>query len=328
MTDIGAWPSWNTEAQAGWSAGALAAARAYAATIHTSAAMLVAGGRVVDAWGEPERRWNVHSIRKSLLGALIGIHEAEGRFDLETTIGALGIDDRQGLTPREKLATLLDLLTARSGIYHPSGYETDWMVAIKPARGSAGPGTVWSYNNWDFNALGTAFRKLCAPDIHADFAARIAQPCGMQDFRPQTDGTLVELPDSVHPAYPFRMSARDLARFGELFLRGGRFGGRQIVPSGWVAQSVLPYSEAGTRGAYGYLWWVSRAGALFPNVIVPPGTYAAYGAGGHYVVVLPALDAVFVHRVDTDTPGQHVSPAQFGRLLHLVLEAAPNGTHG
>ncbi len=328
MTDIGTWPRWNTQADAGWSAEALAAARAYAASIRTSAAMLVAGGRVVDAWGETERRWNVHSIRKSLISALIGIHAAQGRFDLETTVGALGIDDRQGLTPREKLATLHDLLTARSGVYHPSGYETDWMVSIKPARGSAGPGTTWCYNNWDFNALGTAFRQLCAPDIHADFALRIAEPCGMQDFRPAEDGKLVELPDSVHPAYPFRMTARDLARFGELFLRGGRCDGRQIVPADWVAQSVLPYSEAGTRGAYGYLWWVSRAGILFPNAVVPPGTYAANGAGGHHVVVIPALDAVFVHRVDTDTPGQEVTAAQFGRLLHLVLKAAPGTARG
>ncbi len=328
MTDTGAWPRWNACAEAGWSAEALAAARAYAATIRTSAAMLVAGGRVVDAWGETARRWNVHSIRKSLLGALIGIHEAQGRFDLETKIGALGIDDRQGLTPREKLATLHDLLTARSGVYHPSGYETDWMVAIKPVRGSVGPGTTWCYNNWDFNALGTAFRRLCAPDIHADFAARIALPCGMEDFRPQTDAALIDLPASDHPAYPFRMTARDLARFGELFLRGGRCDGREIVPAAWVAASVLPYSEAGVRGAYGYLWWVARAGILFPNVIVPPGTYAACGAGGHYVVVLPALDAVFVHRVDTDAPAEEVTAAQFGRLLRLVIEAAPPARRG
>lgn len=328
MSDIGGWPAWKSPGDAGWSAGALARAERYAATIDSAAVMLVASGRVVAAWGETERRWNVHSIRKSLISALLGIHVGEGRVNLDVTIGSLGLDDRQGLTPREKLATLRDLLTARSGIYHPSGYETDWMVSIKPARGSAGPGTTWCYNNWDFNALGTAFRVLCAASIHADFAERIAAPCGMEDFRPETDGKLVELPESVHPAYPFRMTARDLGRFGEMFLRGGRADGRQVVPADWVAQSVLPYSDAGTRGAYGYLWWVSRAGILFPDVIVPAGTYSANGAGGHHVVVIPALDAVFVHRVDTDTAGKLVTGAQFGRLLGLVLAAAPRNTKG
>jgi CubicO group peptidase (beta-lactamase class C family) len=285
--------------------------------------MLIAGGRVVCAWGDVAARCNVHSIRKSLLSALIGIHEAAGRIDLEATLASLGIDDKQGLTEREKLATVLNLLTARSGIYHPSGYETAGMVAIKPARGSAGPGTTWCYNNWDFNALGTIFRKLTGADIFADFYQRIAEPCGMEDFRAAEDGKYVELPESVHAAYPFRMTARDLARFGELFLRHGRAGGRQVVPEHWVAMSALPYSDAGASGAYGYMWWVERSGILFRNAIVPAGTYAAMGAGGHFIIVVPALDAVVVHRVDTEQPGREVSPGRFGRLLRLILAARP-----
>jgi CubicO group peptidase (beta-lactamase class C family) len=284
--------------------------------------MIIAGGRVVDAWGPVDQPLNVHSIRKSLLSALIGIHEVAGRIDLEATLEQLGIDDKQALTPRERLATLLDLLTARSGVYHPSGYETPGMLAAKPARGSAGPGTVWCYNNWDFNALGTIFRRLTDADIFVDFAERIAGPCGMEDFRPDRDGSYVALEHSDHPAYPFRMTARDLARFGQLFLERGRAGGRQVVPAGWVAASVLPYSDAGTSGAYGYMWWVSRDGILFPNVVSPPGTYSANGARGHRVVVLPALDAVVVHRVDTDQPGREVLSGRFGRLLALILAAS------
>jgi CubicO group peptidase (beta-lactamase class C family) len=117
------------------------------------------------------------------------------------------------------------------------------------------------------------------------------------------------------------MTARDLARFGELFLRRGRAGGAQVVPPEWVAMSVLPYSDAGTGGGYGYMWWVGRDGILFPQVIVPPGSYAALGAGGHIVLVLPALDAVLVHRVDTDQPGREVKNGEVGRLVRLILKA-------
>ena len=322
MSDIGAWPRWADAASAGWSAATLAEAKAYSETIDTAAVMVVAGGRVVAAWGTVAKDYNVHSIRKSLLSALFGIHEAEGRIDLEATLEELGIDDKQGLTEREKLATVLNLLTARSGIYHPSGYESPWMISIKPARGTAGPGTAWCYNNWDFNALGTIFCKLTGADIYSDFAGRIGGPLGMEDFSPREHGQYVELPESDHPAYPFRMTARDLARFGELFLRRGRWGGRQIVPTAWVDASVLPYSDAGTGGAYGYMWWVAREGILFPGVVVPRGTYAALGAGGHKVIVLPALDAVVVHRVDTDQKGKEVTNLQFGRLLRMILGAA------
>lgn len=319
----GLWPLWASPEDAGWSSAGLRAATDYAATIDTAALMIVTDGRVVLAHGRVADRFNVHSIRKSLISAQIGIHEAEGRIDIDATLASLGIDDRQGLSAREKLATVHDLLCARSGVYHPSGYETDWMLAIKPARHSAGPGTVWCYNNWDFNALGTIFRQCTGADIFADFAARIAAPTGMEDFRPETDGGYVDLPESIHPAYPFRMTARDLARFGQMFLDGGRAGGRQVVPEAWVEASVAPISEAGARGAYGFMWWVARDGIFYPHVRVPAGTYAAKGAGGHVVLVMPTLRTVVVHRVDTDEKGREVTGSHFGRLLRLILAAAP-----
>jgi len=321
--DIGGWARWQSPEQVGWSAGILAEARGFSGTINTAGVMVVVGGKVVDAWGEVARHYNIHSIRKSFLSALYGIHDAEGRVDLEATLASLGIDDKLGLSEREKLATVHQLLAARSGVYHPSGYESPNMLAIKPARHSHGPGVNWCYNNWDFNALGTIYRQLTGADIHADFKARIADPIGMQDFVPERDGQILKLEASDHPAYPFRMTARDLARFGELFLRRGRWAGTQIVPEAWVADSVAPISDAGLAGAYGYMWWVARDGIHFPGARVPEGTYSARGAGGHYVVVLPTLDAVVVHRVDTDIPGNQVSSGRFGMLLRRILAAAP-----
>jgi len=319
----GSWARWESPEAAGWSSTGLRAALDYAAGIDTAALMVVTRGRVVLAEGRVADRFNTHSIRKSLLSALIGIHVAEGRIDLEATLADLGLEDKLGLTERERLATVYDLLCARSGIYHPSGYESPWMVSIKPARHSAGPGTIWCYNNWDFNALGTIFQQLTGADIFADFAARIAGPCGMEDFRPEEDGSYVPLPESDHPAYPFRMTARDLARFGQLFLDAGRADGRQVVPADWVCSSVLPLSDAGPRGAYGYMWWVARQGVMFPGIVTPEGSYAAVGTRGHKVLVLPALETVIVHRVDTDQPETSVSNGQFGRLLGLLLAAAP-----
>jgi len=321
--DIGTWARWQAPEQIGWSAARLAEARAFSGTINTAAVMVVAGGKVVDAWGEVARHYNVHSIRKSFLSALYGIHHEAGRVDLEATLASLGIDDKLGLSEREKLASVLQLLCARSGVYHPSGYESPNMIAIKPDRHSHGPGVNWCYNNWDFNALGTIFRQLTGADIHADFKARIADPIGMQDYVPERDGSYMPLEASDHPAYPFRMTARDLARFGELFLRRGAWGGVKLVPEAWVEDSVAPISAAGTAGAYGYMWWVARDGLLFPGARVPAGSYSANGAGGHYVVVLPKLDAVVVHRVDTDIKDNAVTSGRFGQLLRRILAAAP-----
>ena len=110
--------------------------------------------------GDVATKSNLHSIRKSLLSALIGIAVDERKIDLGATMESLGIDDNEpGLTPTEKTATVGDLLKARSGIYHAALYETPGMARRRPARGSHAPGTFWHYNNWDFNALGTIYER-------------------------------------------------------------------------------------------------------------------------------------------------------------------------
>src|SRR5690349_9428095 len=100
-----------------WNKAVLDEAWAYAEKIQSAAIMVVEGGRVVASWGDLERRFMCHSIRKSFLSALYGIHVAEGRIDLGSSLAELGIDDAEGLSGREKSATILDLLSARSGIY-------------------------------------------------------------------------------------------------------------------------------------------------------------------------------------------------------------------
>jgi CubicO group peptidase (beta-lactamase class C family) len=116
------------------------------------------------------------------------------------------------------------------------------------------------------------------------------------------------------------MSARDLARFGLLFLRGGAWRDRQVVPREWVEESTRAHSDAGPCG-YGYMWWVAAGGKSLPGVYLPDGSFWARGTRGHYVLVVPAYDLVVVHRVDTDVPGREVSHQEFGRLLRLLLGA-------
>lgn len=315
------WERVESLEEAGWSQPELDEARRYSTTIATAAVMIVAGGRIVDAWGEIDRRFNVHSIRKSFLSALYGIHVAGGTIDLSLTLEDLGIDDNEpSLTDVEKQAILHDVLKARSGVYHAALYETAGMAAARPARGSHAPGTFWYYNNWDFNVLGTIFERLAKRNLFRSFREHIAEPIGMEDYRLQ-DGVYVGGPDSVYPAYPFRMTARDLARFGLLFLREGRWNNRQVVPRDWVRASVTSYSDAGAAGGYGYMWWVAADGRHFPGVSLPDGAYSARGAGGHYILVVPDYDLVVVHRVNTDGPGPRVNGQEFGELVRLILAA-------
>ncbi|MFB9948440.1 serine hydrolase domain-containing protein [Rhizobium puerariae] len=312
------------EGEAGFHPRGLEAVRACAASQPTDMLLVVRHGKIALSLGDPARKFLCHSMRKSFLAALIGFEVESGRIDLSATLESLGIDDREGLSEVEKQATVYDLLTARSGIYHAAGYETPWMRRIKEKRHSHAPGTFWCYNNWDFNALGTIFNRLTGETVHEAFDRRIAGPIGMEDFSlsgDRPDGWHETFEISDHPAYPFRMSSRDLARFGQLFLQQGFWSGMPVLPAGWVHECVMPYSHAGTRGAYGYMWWLERDGVFLPGVVTPKGSYAALGAGGHYCLVMPVLDMVVIHRVDTETPGREVGNFGMGRLLRHLLAA-------
>jgi CubicO group peptidase (beta-lactamase class C family) len=315
------WARASSPESMGWSSDKLAAARAYSERIGSAAVMIVDNGVVVDAWGDLERKYLCHSMRKSLISALYGIYAADSKIDLTRTLEELGIDDRTPLTAVEKTATVADLLSARSGVYIEAAGEAASMKAMRPARGSHAPGTFWYYNNWDFNALGTIFDQLSGEkNIYTAFDKRIADPIGMEDYDPSELSYTYE-PYSRHPYYGFRMSTRDAARFGLLFLRNGRWGEQQVVPADWVRESTTSHSVIAPQSGYGYLWWIGEGAGGFPNVDEGPGSYYASGLGGHSIIIMPSRNLVVVHRVDTDA-GHTVGEGSIGTLLWLILDAA------
>ena len=318
---------WDSIAQnAPWSRDSLRAIGEYVRSTGSGAVMVVDDGRVVAAWGEPARRFPLASVRKSLLHALLGTELARGTLSTSATLAQLGIDDEPPLTSAERSAHLSDLLASRSGIYHASAFEPSSMRSNRPARGSAAPGERWFYNNWDFNALGTIFEHASGRKIFDAFGERIARPLEMEDYS-ASDGEYQLEPVSRHAAYLFRMSARDLARFGVLYMRRGAWGSAQLLPQEWVAAGVQAQSDAGTAGAYGQLWWVARDGMLVPGVLVDSGAFAARGAGPHYLIVIPTRRLVIVHLTDTDTPSpeKYVSRDAVGTMVKRILAARRPG---
>lgn len=316
------WQQLKSPEQAGWSREKLDGIQQYIEQIGSTSAMIVQHGTVVAAWGDVKRRSNLHSCRKSLLSALIGIAIAEGKIHPDETLAELGLDDKPpSLTTEEKQATVRDLLKARSGVYHPTVYETKGMEEKKPPRGSHAPGTFWYYNNWDFNALGFIYEQATGMKIFDAFYQKIAQPIGMQDFRPR-DGEYITGGDTRFPAYIFNMSARDFARFGLLYLRHGEWNGAQVVPRDWVAESTHPYSDT-ESGGDGYLWWTSdSASGDRADIQFPKGCFWAEGHLGQYAVVVPSLDLVIVNRVDSDLTSRTVGKREMANLVRLVVEAA------
>lgn len=317
-----AWARAASPAAMGWSSAGLDSVAAYVRSVQSAAVMIVQDGVVVASWGALDHPYSIASARKSLLSALIGNAVGRGEIDLQATLADLGIDDTSpALTAQEKQARVVDLLCSRSGVYHRAAYEPRQMKDRRPERESHRPGTFFFYNNWDFNTLGTIYEQQSGKRIFEAFDQEIARPLRMQDYVVE-DGRYVRQGMSDHAAYVFRMSARDLARFGLLFLREGRWNGHQVVPADWVHESTSAQAEW-PGGAYGYMWWVVTDGGHFRNTKLPAGSFVARGSGGHHLVVMPSLDLVVVHQGETDkpAPGNWVGEQEVDRLMGLVLKA-------
>jgi hypothetical protein len=246
----------------------------------------------------------VASVRKSILALLYGPFVADGTINLDATLDEIGFDDIGGLLPIEKTATIRDLISARSGVYHRASNGGD-NSADAPERGSQTPGSYFLYNNWDFNAAGAIFEQLTGRDIYEELYQRIVVPTGMQDFdlamhreRARTGN----LERSKYPAYHMHFSTRDLIKVGQLMLQRGAWNGEQLFEPEWIDQLVAPHTPLAEMNpadlreghfGYGYMWWVFDEPTHGPEY---QGAYAARGHFGNYIVVLPALDMVISHK--------------------------------
>ncbi|MEO8575156.1 MAG: serine hydrolase, partial [Gemmatimonadales bacterium] len=192
----------------------------------------------------------------------------------------------------------------------------------RPARGAYAPGAHWFYNNWDFNVAGVIYQQRTGEKLYESFRRRIAKPIGMQDFEVSDGFEVLEPSRSVYPAHTFRMSTRDLARFGQLYLQNGKWNGRQIVPSSWVKESTSSTIEIAPKQRYGYMWWIydaDSASTRYPRAS-QHRLYQARGTGGQVMFVIPDEEMVIVLRGDTDN-NRNVGGGASWTIVERILSA-------
>ena len=239
----------------------------------------------------------IASCRKSILAILYGMYP----INLNKTLEELNINDKLGLSKTEKSATIKDLLSARSGIYHPASNEGG--EPNKPERHSKKPGEYFEYNNWDFNALGTIFEQETGLTIY-DALNDLGKKIKFEDYdlefnkkkykyiiNRDKDTTL-----SIHPPYYMYLSARDMLKIGKLMINKGEYDGKQVVPKEWIDEITYLHSHTKKpeklklEGGYGYLWWISDVNKDEQL----HGAYSALGLHGQRIVVVPKLNLIIV----------------------------------
>ncbi len=261
--------------------------------------LTVKDGVIIDEYyqeGDDENNtYAFHSASKSLTSALFGIAMGEGY------IGS--IDDRLSAYLPQVLAqederkhqlTLRHLLTHTSGLewYEWGGGNSNWeefrssenwINYILGRRLVYAPGSVFNYSTGNTHLLAAVLEQATGQRLFDYAKKKLFDPMGMNSVSWRTDPQGIA--DGGNGVI---MSARDAAKFGQLFLNGGVWNEQQLVPAGWVNESTTPKNNGagdGT-GAYGYQWWCRS----FSNY----DTYYAFGAWGQYIFVVPELNLVTV----------------------------------
>ncbi len=244
------------------------------------------------------------SMTKSVVDALVGIRVAQDRLDPGAPLPVPEWSEPDD--PRRALR-LDDLLRMQSGLAWSEDYQdvqglvarmllqSDSAGAVAAARElAAPPGSRFQYSSGTTNLLCRVLRATFDHDAdHHAFPSRaLFTRIGMRSAVIATDPSGTFVGSSLGFA-----TARDWARFGLLYLRGGSWNGVRILPDGWVARSWTPTPGA-PRGGYGRHWWLNagREGAPedrpFPGL--PRSLAWMSGFEGQYVAVLPEQDLVVV----------------------------------
>ncbi len=333
--------------QFGYSSARLDALRVWLKAGDTTAMMVVVHGQVIFEYGDIARATKVASVRKSILSMLYGKYVFPDKadkpaIDLNKTVTDLHLEEPgQPFLPIESDATLAELLQGRSGIYllplsSLGSPAEDLLTSSQPRRGSQFPNTYFHYNDWDFDAAGTAFTQLTGKNIYDALRDDLAIPIHMQDFDRARQQSIAH-PGQRHPEYAMWLSTRDLARLGLLMLRNGEWRGAQVIPSVWIGESTSPitlwsdmnppllrsvgYPE---RWGFGMMWWAWDSSTFSGRheYFAPfSGAFEAMGTGGQYLTVLPAEDMVIVHKVDLDGPSNELDSPTHGDVGRNAWDA-------
>jgi len=241
-------------------------------------------------------------MAKSVLSALVGILVADGR---------LALDQRELMPewrapdPRAAIA-LEDLLRMRSGLRFSEAYGNPWSDVLHmlfncpDAAGYAAglpldhpPGHFWAYASGTSNILSAIVKRTVGASNYPDWPRRVLfEPLQMQSALLESD----EAGTFVCSSYVLA-TARDWARYGQLWLDGGLASGRTIVPEEWVRFSTTPTPES-PDGRYGAHWWLKLNPEIGGNdpaaASIAPDAFFAIGHEGQTLTVIPSRRLVVV----------------------------------
>jgi CubicO group peptidase (beta-lactamase class C family) len=287
----------------------------------TTCLLVARKGKVVGEWNwldvAPDQPREVFSMTKSVTSTLVGQAEADGDLDIDDRAKKY-VEEWRGTKSRG--VTIRDILSNDSGRFWDAGTDygqlpqasdrTQFAIDLEQQHS---PGQVWAYNNAAIQTLDRVISRATGEPTRDYAQERLFGPIGMTHTRMTADPA-----GNTNTFFGVQTTCEDMARFGYLFLRHGRWGDEQVVPRSWVRAAVGRPSQE-HNAAYGFLWWLNRWGPVIgplatdaPGQPDPPvgriipgaaaNLFTAQGLGGQTVLVDPGSQTVVV-RIGQFTPG-------------------------
>ena len=262
------------------------------------------------------------SMAKSITHAMVGMLVDDGRIDVHqrVPIPEWDGDDRRDITWSDLLRMRDGLDFVEDYVEDPSGRSRSDVIDMLFGSGAADvfsyarsrplahrAGSNWSYSSGTTNILcGLVGGVLGGGDAVEEYlATRIFSPLGMTSARPTFDeaGTFIGS-SYVHA------TARDFARFGYLYLRGGSTASGRILSEDWVRSAGRQHAVDSENGhGYGEHWWTWNA---------DESTIAALGYEGQRTIVVPSRDLVAVHLGKWESATQPFLDSMLTRMVEAV----------
>ena len=233
------------------------------------------------------------SMGKSFTNALVGLMAGDGLVDIHAP---MDIPEWQG--DGRAAITLNDLMQMQSGLEWNENYgnrsDVNLMLHREEDMGlfalskplMAKPGTHWYYSSGSTNIVMRYLRGKFASDAEflAYLRSRLFEPLGIRNacFEPDMSGT------PVGSSYLY-VTARDYARFGQLYLDDGLAGPARILPEGWVDYTRTPASAS--QGGYGAFFWLNQNRSC-PDA--PADMFSCQGHDGQEIYIIPSKNLVVV----------------------------------
>ena len=264
-------------------------------------------GYVVAEFGDTTAVDPTYSAAKSMMATVAGIAIRDGLIRIDEPVGKLVRDGGYDSPQNSRVTWKMHLQQESEWEGEMFGKKHDFVGRAafgegerKPRQLQA-PGSFYEYNDVRINRLGLSLLRVFRQSVPEIFRREVMSSIGASNAWKWVPyhNSYVEIDGRRLPSVSggtrwgggVWIDSWDLARFGYLWLRGGRWGDRQILPPDFVRASLTPSAHGPD---YGYLWWLNTAQRNYPGL--PKTAFGARGAGSNTVTILPEEDLVVVWR--------------------------------